>query len=136
VERRFPAILDVSLMRKSARIRFMQDFCESLYHQNRQAFISSPMRFTDRSAASRRPGKSRGVLGAMEDIVFKGRRRGLGMTVDQQRPALVNTNIRTQCATLVAMRIVGPHDLKAIRGMDGRARHAGTIRRNDEIPGG
>jgi hypothetical protein len=37
VEKRFPAILDVSLMRKGARIRFMQDFCETLYHHNRQA---------------------------------------------------------------------------------------------------
>jgi hypothetical protein len=119
VEKRFPAILDVSLMRKGARIHFMQDFCETLYHQNRQALHF----FVDEAhtiAPQRVPPTSKGeysvarVLGAMEDIVLQGRRRGLGMTAISQRPALVNTNIRTQCSTLIAMRIVGPHDLKAI----------------------
>src|SRR5262245_12978642 len=34
VEKRIPAILDCGLMRKGARIRFMTDFCETLYHKN------------------------------------------------------------------------------------------------------
>jgi uncharacterized protein len=113
VEKRFPAILDVSLMRKNARIRFMQDFCETLYHQNRQAlhfFVDEAHTIAPQKAF---PEITR-VLGAMEDIVLQGRRRGLGLTIISQRPALVNTNLRTQCSTLVAMRIVGPHDRKAI----------------------
>jgi uncharacterized protein len=113
VEKRFSVILDVSLLRKGARIRFMQDFCETLYHKNRQAlhfFVDEAHTIAPQKAF---PEVTR-VLGAMEDIVLQGRRRGLGLTVISQRPALVNTNIRTQCSTLIAMRIVGPHDRKAI----------------------
>jgi hypothetical protein len=115
VERRFPAILDTSLMRKGARIRFMTDFCETLYHKNRE-----PLHFFCDEAHTLAPQNPRAqpeiarLLGAMEDIVLQGRRRGLGATFVSQRPALLNTNLRTQCETLICMRIVGPHDRKAI----------------------
>jgi len=115
VEKRIPAILDVSLLRKGARTRFMTDFLETLYHKNREplhlvadeAHTIAPMNLKAMPEAAR-------VLGAMEDIILQGRRRGLGMTVISQRPALLNTNIRTQCQSLIAMRIIGTHDLKAV----------------------
>lgn len=116
VERRIPAILDVSLMRKGERVQFMTKFCETLYHKNRE-----PLHFIVDEAHTICPMNIRAMpeaaplLGAMEDIVLQGRKRGLGLTVVSQRPALVHTNVRTQCATLVAMRIIGPHDLKAIQ---------------------
>lgn len=114
VERRIPAILDCSLMRKGARVRFMQDFCETLYHRNRE-----PLHFVCDEVHTIAPQKPlpevARLLGAMEDIVLQGRRRGLGLTVISQRPALVNTNIRTQCATLIAMRVIGPHDRAALK---------------------
>jgi hypothetical protein len=113
VEKRIPAILDCGLMRKGARTRFMQDFCEALYHRNRE-----PLHFFVDEAHTLAPQKpmpdTARLLGAVEDIVLQGRRRGLGLTVISQRPALVNTNVRTQCSTLIAMRVIGPHDLKAI----------------------
>ena len=119
VERRIAAILDCSLLRKGARVRFMADFCETLYHINRE-----PLHFVADEAHTIAPlNPRRGdkdvpvarALGAMEDIILLGRRRGLGGTVISQRPALVNTSVRTQCETLIAMRIVGPHDLGAIK---------------------
>lgn len=113
IEKRIPAILDVSLLRKGARIRFMTDFCETLYHQNRaplhffvdEAHTIAPQRVFPEGAK---------LLGAVEDIVLQGRRRGLGVTVISQRPALVNKNITAMCNVLVAMRILGPHDRAAV----------------------
>lgn len=114
VERRVPAILDCSLLRKGARIRFMADFCENLYHLNREALHF----FVDEAhtiAPQKPQPEAARVLGAVEDIILQGRRRGLGMTVISQRPALVNTNVRTQCGTLITLRVIGPHDRKAIQ---------------------
>lgn len=113
VEKRFPAILDVSLMRKNARVRFMQDFCETLYHRNRE-----PLHFFVDEAHTVAPQRvfpdAARLLGAMEDILLQGRRRGLGATIISQRPALVNKNITAMCQVLVAMRISGPHDRAAV----------------------
>jgi len=116
VDRRVPAVLDVSLLRKGARVRFMTAFCETLYYRNREAlhlFLDEGHTICPQNIRAM-PEATR-LLGAVEDIVLSGRKKGLGCTVISQRPALVNTNIRTQCETLVAMRIVGPHDIKAIR---------------------
>lgn len=113
VEKRISAILDCSLMRKGARVRLMTDFCEALYRLNRQPLHL----FLDEAhtVAPQRPMPDIArLLGAVEDIVLQGRRRGLGLTIISQRPALVNTNVRSQCATLIAMRIIGPHDRRAI----------------------
>lgn len=115
VEKRFPAILDCSLLRKGARIRFMTDFCETLYHKNRQAlhlFIDEAQTVAPQNLKAM-PEAAR-LLGAMEDILLQGRRRGLGCTVISPRPAVVNTNIRSACEVIIAMQIIGPHDRKAI----------------------
>jgi uncharacterized protein len=115
VERRISAILDVSLLRKGARVRFMTTFLEELYHRNRE-----PLHLFLDEAHSIAPQNLRAfpeaapLVGALEDIVLQGRRRGLGVTAISQRPALLNTNIRTQCGTVIVMRIIGPHDRKAI----------------------
>lgn len=113
VERRIPAVLDTSLMRKGSRVRFMTDFAETLYRLNRE-----PLHLILDEAQTIAPQKPfpevTRLLGAMEDIVLQGRRRGLGATIISQRPALVNKNVLTQCSVLVAMRIIGPQDRAAI----------------------
>lgn len=113
VDRRIPTVLDVSLMRKAARIRFMTDFAETLYHRNRD-----PLHVIFDEAQTVAPQKlypeSAKLLGAIEDIFLQGRRRGLGCTLISQRPALVNKNVLTQCSVLIAMRIIGPQDRAAI----------------------
>lgn len=116
VERRLPAILDCSLMRKGARIRFMTDFCEALYHRNREPlhlFVDETQTVAPQNLKAM-PEIAR-LVGALEDIILQGRRRGLGMTIISPRPAIVNTSIRSACEVLIAMQIVGPHDRKAIQ---------------------
>lgn len=116
VERRLSAILDCGLMRKGARIRFMTAFCETLYHKNRE-----PIHFFIDEAQTVAPQNLKAMpeiarlVGALEDIILQGRRRGLGVTVISPRPAIVNTSIRSACEVLIAMQIVGPHDRKAIQ---------------------
>lgn len=116
VERRMSAILDCGLMRKGARIRFMTAFCEALYHKNRE-----PLHFFIDEAQTVAPQNLKAMpeiarlVGALEDIILQGRRRGLGVTVISPRPAILNTSIRSACEVLIAMQIVGPHDRKAIQ---------------------
>src|SRR5262249_27870867 len=106
-------VLDVSLLRKASRVRFMTDFVESLYHRNRE-----PLHLVLDEAQTIAPQKPfpevARFLAAVEDVSLQGRRRGLGVTPISQQPALVNKNVLTQCAALICLRIIGAQDRKAI----------------------
>ena len=120
VENRFSAVLDLSLFRKGQLIRFMIAFAETLYRLNREAVHL----FVDEADAVAPQGRSWGtrgkdesesrMLGAMEDIVRRGRKRGIGCTLITQRPAVINKNVLTQCESLFAMRLVHPKDIGAV----------------------
>lgn len=113
IEHGFSAILDLSLLRKAAQVRFMTAFAETLYRLNRK-----PLHFAVDEAdafAPQRPmkGEER-LLGAFEDIVRRGRARGLGVTLITQRAAVINKNVLTQIEVLVCMRTIAPQDREAI----------------------
>lgn len=114
VQRRFSAVIDLSLFRKGQIQRFMAPFLETLYRLNRE-----PMHlFVDEAdaIAPQKPfGDEARALGAMEDVVRRGRRRGIGCTLITQRPAVLNKNVLTQCEILCAMRLVHPRDISAIQ---------------------
>jgi hypothetical protein len=55
------------------------------------------------------------LLRAWENIVRRGRARGLGCTLITQRSAVLNKNVLTQVQTLIPMRTTGPQDIAAIR---------------------
>jgi len=54
------------------------------------------------------------MLGAVDDIVRRGRARGLGVMLATQRPAVLNKNVLTQIEVLIALRTLSPQDRKAI----------------------
>jgi DNA helicase HerA-like ATPase len=115
VENRFPAVVDLSLFRKGQMIRFMTTFAETLYRLNREAVHL----FVDEADAVAPQAKNYGgdenrMLGAMEDIVRRGRKRGIGCTLITQRPAVLNKNVLTQCEVLLSLRLVHPKDIDAI----------------------
>lgn len=114
-ERRFSCVLDLSLFRKGQMFRFMVAFCEALYRLNREA-LHLYVDEADSFAPQMRNygGDEARLVGAMEDIVRRGRKRGLGCTLITQRPAVLNKNVLTQCETLVAMRLVHPRDIDAV----------------------
>lgn len=106
-------VLDLALFRKGEQNRFFTDFAERLYHRNR-----SPLQLVLDEAdafAPQRPikGQER-MLGAVEDLVRRGRARGLGVTLITQRPAVLHKDVLTQVEVLVALRLIAPQDREAI----------------------
>lgn len=113
VAERRPAVLDLSLMRKGEQRQFVTDFAEQIYRKNRdplhlildEADLFCPQRPM--------PGEQR-MLGAIEDLVRRGRARGLGLTLVTQRPAVIAKDVLTQVSVLVALRMLGPQDRAAV----------------------
>jgi uncharacterized protein len=113
IERRFSAIIDLSFLRKNQRNRFMTAFLETLFRLNRVAMHL----FVDEAhtIAPQKPfGEEARMLGAIEDVVMLGRRRGLGCTLITQRPQVLNKNVLTQCEILCCLRLVHPKDIDAV----------------------
>ena len=113
VEQRFPAVLDLSLLSKGASRRFMTAFAERLFVRNSEA-LHLVLDEADAWAPQRAMDGGQRLLGAIEDLVRRGRSRGLGMTLITQRPAVLHKDVLTQCEVLLALRMTGPRDVAAI----------------------
>jgi hypothetical protein len=110
---RLSLVIDFSLFRKGEHVRFMTDFCETLYRKNRQA-LHLVMDEADAFAPQRpMPGEQR-LLGSVEDLVRRGRARGIGITLVTQRAAVLNKNVLTQVEVLVTLRTIAPQDRAAV----------------------
>ena len=113
VEHGFSAILDFSHFRKHQQTKFMCMFAETLYRKNRKA-LHFMIDEADAFAPQRPMHDQARMLGALEDIVRRGRARGIGCTLISQRPAVLNKNVLTQIECLIVLRILAPQDRKAI----------------------
>lgn len=114
VEGRISAVIDVSLFRKGQARRFLIAFLETLYRLNRDAvhlFVDE----ADDVCPQKPFGDEAHLVGALEDVVKRGRKKGIGCSLITQRPAALNKDVLTQCEILVAMRLVHPLDIKAIK---------------------
>jgi uncharacterized protein len=126
IEHRQPAVLDLGLFSKGAQRRFMVDFAERLYLKNRDA-LHVMLDECDTFVPQRIDHGGERLVGAINDLVRKGRARGLGVTLISQRPALVSKDVLTQVETLVAHRMTGPQDRDAIeRWIEHNADQSGT----------
>lgn len=115
VGERLSCVLDLDLFEsEGAKKRFLLDFARELYQRN-----ESPLHLFLEEADDyipQRPMRDEAqLLRAWENIVRRGRGRGLGMTLISQRSAAINKNVLTQVQTLIAMRTTGPQDIAAIR---------------------
>lgn len=113
IEHRAPAVLDLGLFSKGAQRRFMVDFAERLYHKNRDA-LHVALDECDTFVPQRIDHGGERLVGAINDLVRKGRARGIGVTLISQRPALISKDVLTQVETLIAHRMTGPQDRDAI----------------------
>jgi hypothetical protein len=113
VDERLPVVLDLSLLSKTQQRRFATDFLERLYHRNREP-LHLIVDEADLFAPQRATGEIARLLGAYEDIVRRGRAKGIGCTSITQRPAGMHTDVRSQAAVLIALRLIGRHDIVAI----------------------
>lgn len=110
----FSVVIDLSLFRKGEANRFVGSFLETLYRKNREPlhlFIDE----ADQFAPQRPFGDEARTLGACEDIVRRGRIRGVGCTLITQRPQVLNKNVLSQVDMLTVLRMNHPKDLGAVR---------------------
>lgn len=116
VERHIHAVLDVALMRKGERRRFLTDFFEEFYLLKKQVDVPQPcVVFIEEAhaVAPQRPQPDEArMLGAVEDLVREGRNAGIGVVLDDQRPATVNKNVLALTEVLIALRTTFTSDRK------------------------
>lgn len=114
VEQQFSAVIDLSLFRKAQMHRFLVPFLETLYRINRNSLLLV-VDEADFAAPQKPFGEEARTLGAMQDIVRRGRIRGLGCVMITQRPQVLNKDVLTQADMLVALRMNHPKDLGAVK---------------------
>jgi hypothetical protein len=104
-----PLVIDLSHLSKSAMRRFVVDFAERLYIKNRE-----PLHLIIDEADSFAPQRLRAgderMFGAVDEIVRRGRIRGLGCTLVTQRSAALNKDVLTQTEVLIVLRTTHPRD--------------------------
>lgn len=101
--------------------RFMADFAGALYHHLR-APLHLVIDEADEFAPQRIPPDATLMFNRVDRIVRRGRSRGFVVTMISQRPAVLNKDVLSQAATLVAMKLTGPHDRDALgTWIDGQA---------------
>lgn len=129
VSQRIPMILDLSSMRKSEQRSFMTAFAETLYFKNREA-LHLIIDEADLYAPQRMSTGLERLLGAIEDLVRRGRARGIGVTLISQRPASLNKDVLTQTEVLIALRMSSQWDQGAI---DSWVQAHGTDEQREEL---
>jgi DNA helicase HerA-like ATPase len=118
VDERLSAVLSLGHLRKGERQRFVTDFAERVYHRKGEDAHRDALHLLIDEAdlyAPQRPfaGQAR-MLGAVDDLVRRGRSSGIGVTVISQRPAAIHKDVLTQLEVLVCHRLVSPQDRKAV----------------------
>lgn len=119
VREQVPAILSLRHLKKAAQRRFVKEFCEELYHLKGKPENRSPLTVFIDEAPLFIPQKVIGdvafTVGAIEDLVARGRLSGFGVVLISQRPATLNADVRTQADTIICHRVTAFLDRKAIK---------------------
>lgn len=116
VDERLSAILDLSPFSKNERRRFVADFLERLFQRNRDAMhvVLEEADLFAPEGKLKRAGDEQ-MLGAVYDLVRRGRGRGIGSTLITQRSASLSKEVLTQAEILILLRTTGPQDVAAIK---------------------
>ena len=118
VAEQMPVIVSLRHLRKAAQRRFVTDFCEELYHlkgrpENRTA-LTVIMDEAPLFVPQKVLGEVARTVGAVEDLIARGRNAGIGVVLISQRFATVNKDVSTQAGTIIAHRLTAPQDRKAL----------------------
>jgi len=135
----FSAIVCTDNMTKGEELRFAIDFFDTLYRKNRTAlhlFVDE----ADIFAPQRPFGDEMKTLGTMDNIVRRGRKKGIGCTLISQRAAVLNKNVLSQIDMLVAMGMTYHGDIdqveKWVERHDTRGAGAAMIESLPSLPRG
>lgn len=115
-----PVLLDLSHMVYDDQCAFMTIFLEQIFFLKRKA--KAPMHLIIDEADLFAPQQTGGdeiqkrMRRSMEQVVRRGRIRGLGVTLATQRPSVIHKNVLSQTQVLVALRMTSPQDREAIDG--------------------
>lgn len=107
---------------KAARRRLIADFLTELYDKA----VGSPLLVVVDEADEYAPQNTFGqvevakCLGALEDVVRRGRAGGLGSLLISQRPAVLNKDVLEQVDVLIVLGMTGKNDIGAIDVWVGR----------------
>lgn len=110
-----PAVIDTRLLSVADRTRFFTDFAEALLRKNRGALtlvIDEAHLFAPKGKIN--DPRAGAMLGAANNLVSLGRGIGLRIILISQRPAKLHNDSLGQVETLVAMRMILPHDREAV----------------------
>jgi len=102
----------------SARLRFVADFFAQLYeraHSQILVVIDEAHRFAPQSARDSE-GHAARCLGAVSDVVLLGRKQGLATVCVTQRPARLHKDVLEMSEIVIAHRLRGNNDRKALQG--------------------
>ena len=113
VEANQAAVIDLKLFSKGEQRRFVTDFAERLFRRNERP-LHVVIDEADAFAPQRPQRGEQRMLGAIQDLVRRGRARGIGLTLITQRSAVISKDVLTQVEVLVALRMPAPQDIKAI----------------------
>lgn len=113
VDERLSCVLDCSEFSEGDKNRFLIDFGERLYRRNQDP-LHLYLEEADDFIPQRPFREQARLLRVWENIVRRGRARGLGITMITQRSAAINKNVLTQIETLITLRTTAPNDRKAI----------------------
>lgn len=110
------AIVDVSSMKVKERTKFFTDFAETLYRVNQGKLYL----ILDEADCFAPQGKvlspqAGEMLHATNNLLARGRSRGLNITLICQRPAKLHKDSLSQVETLIAMKLKAPQDRKAVK---------------------
>lgn len=114
VDNRVPVLFDLFKMGEGEMVRFATDFARRLWTKNRDAlhiFLDEADLFAPQRDAK---GPKAQCLGAWQNIVRRGRSRGIGCTMITQRSAVINKDLLTQADPLIVHRLTAPQDLAAV----------------------
>ena len=126
IENRLNVLIDLSDFRKHEVATFMAFFLETLYRMKAKEQYRTPMTLIVDEADAIAPQNPKGnrqsgvfdnsarMLGAAEDIVRRGRQRGMGIVLVTQRAAVLNKNVLTQTSVLMLLCTTGSQDIDAV----------------------
>ncbi|MBU4124475.1 MAG: DUF853 family protein, partial [Nanoarchaeota archaeon] len=109
INERIPLILDVSDVNDERKV--VSDFLKELYEVADE--LRTPYLLMIEEADKFIP-QSKESMPQIEEISRRGRKRGLGLLLASQRPALVNKNVLSQCGNQMIGKLTTENDLQAV----------------------
>ena len=114
VEQRLSCVLDLSAFEsEAAKKTFLLDFARRLYLKNEEP-LHLFLEEADDYIPQRPQRDELQLIRAFENLVRRGRARGIGITLITQRSAVLAKNVLTQVGTLITLRSTSPQDRQAI----------------------